>query len=319
MVTSIDIVIVNWNAGPQLAHCLESIAAAARNGIRIRRIVVVDNGSFDGSLPTGEIAGLAPTIIRNQRNRGFARACNQGAESSTADYLLFLNPDTRLLTNSLAEPVSFMERPENRRIGILGIQLLDSDGRIATTCARFPTPVRFFATMLGLDRVLPHVFPPHFMVEWDHKQSREVDQVMGAFFLVRRSVFECLGGFDERFFVYFEEVDLALRARTLGWSTFYLSTVQAYHHGSGRVKKRMQATRLFYSLRSRILYAHKHFNTWSATLVTLGTLLLEPVSRFLVAIARRSPSQLADTLKAYALLWRAVPGRLRLARRPDGA
>src|SRR2546422_6121032 len=253
MVTSIDIVIVNWNAGPQLAHCLESIVAAGRNGIHIRRIVVVDNGSFDDSLPTREIAGLAPIMIRNERNRGFARACNQGAANSSADYLLFLNPDTSLLNNSLAEPVAFMERGENRRIGILGIQLLDTDGRIAPTCARFPTPVRFFATMLGLDRALPGVFPPHFMVEWDHKQSREVDQVIGAFFLVRRSVFEDLGGFDERFFVYFEEVDLSLRARALGWPTFYLSTVQAYHHGSGRMRKQEQATRLFYSLRSRIL------------------------------------------------------------------
>jgi len=156
------------------------------------------------------------------------------------------------------------------------------------------------------------------MVEWNHRQSREVDQVMGAFFLVRRSVFEALGGFDERFFVYFEEVDLSLRARALGCRTFYLSTVQAYHHGSGRVRKRMQATRLFYSLRSRILYAYKHFNPGTATLVTLGTLFVEPVSRLAVAIARRSPSQLAETLKAYALLWRAIPTRLRVTL-PDGA
>src|SRR5205823_7218964 len=134
-------------------------------------------------------------------------------------------------------------------IGIAGIQLLDADGRIARTCARFPTPGRFFSKMLGLDTILPAAFAPHFMVEWDHNHNREVDQVMGAFFLVRRSVFEALGGFDERFFVYFEEVDFSLRARKLGWRTFYLSVAQAYHWGSGPVTKPAQATRLFYSLR----------------------------------------------------------------------
>src|SRR5207245_5442374 len=135
------------------------------------------------------------------------------------------------------------------------------------TCARFPTPRRFLSSILGLDRALPAMFPPHFMVEWNHEESQEVDQVMGAFFLVRRSVFEALGGFDERFFVYFEEVDFSLRARKLGWRTFYLSVAQAYHLGSGLVTKPAQAARLFYSLRSRILYAYKHFNGLAATFV----------------------------------------------------
>src|SRR5437773_121156 len=269
MTSSIDIVIVNWNAGPQLAQCLESIAAASRTGLHVQRIVVVDNASSDSSLPPADVAGLPVTVIRNKQNRGFARACNQGALGSMAANLLFLNPDTSLLTDSLAQPVDFMEREGNQRIGIVGVQLLDSDGRIARTCARFPTPGRFFSQMLGLDRALPSLFPAHFMVEWDHRQSREVDQVMGAFFLIRRPLFEALGGFDERFFVYFEEVDLSLRARVLGWRTFYLSTAHAYHHGSEQVKKRMQPARLFYSLRSRILYAYKHFSPSTATLVTL--------------------------------------------------
>src|SRR6185503_16033407 len=105
------------------------------------------------------------------------------------------------------------------------------------TCARFPTPGRFFAKMLGLDRILPGIFPSHFMTEWDHATNREVDQVMGAFFLVRRSAYEALAGFDERFFVYFEEVDFALRARARGWSTYYLTQARAYHEGGGSTKQ----------------------------------------------------------------------------------
>ncbi len=317
MASSIDIIIVNWNAGPQLVECLKSIAAANRRVIDLQRVAVVDNASTDGSLPTVDIARLPVSVVRNKENRGFATACNQVAKNSAAEFVLFLNPDTSLLPDSLTDSVIFMKRPESRRIGILGIQLLDSNGHIARTCARFPTCLRFFAAMLGLDRAFPAMFPPHFMVEWDHRQNREVDQVMGAFFLVRRSVFEALGGFDERFFVYFEEVDFSLRARAIGWRTFYLSTAQAYHHGSGEVRKQMQAARLFYSLRSRILYAYKHFAPWTATLVTLGTLFLEPVSRLVLAVVRRSQSQMAETIKAYALLWRALPRGLVAEGSPD--
>jgi hypothetical protein len=156
------------------------------------------------------------------------------------------------------------------------------------------------------------------MVEWDHRDSREVDQVMGAFFFIRRSLFEALGGFDERFFVYFEEVDLSLRACELGWRTFYLSSAQAYHRGGG-VTDQVKPARLFYSLRSRILYAYKHFNPWTATLVTLGTLFVEPFSRLALAIIRGSPTQVIDTLKGYALLWRAMPHALVAAQRANDA
>jgi N-acetylglucosaminyl-diphospho-decaprenol L-rhamnosyltransferase len=313
MASSIDIVIVNWNAGRQLSQCLESINAADRSHVALQRTVVVDNASTDGSLEGVDSLGLPLEVIRNERNRGFAVACNQGAKGSSAEYLLFLNPDTRLSTNALSGPVAFMEQPSNQRIGILGIQLTDHDGRVARTCARFPTAGRFLSKMLGLDRAFPLLFPPHFMVEWDHRQSREVDQVMGAFFLIRRSLFETLGGFDERFFVYFEEVDLSVRAHALGWLTFYLSTAQAYHRGGG-VTEQVKPTRLFYSLRSRIQYAYKHFNRSTATLLTLGTLFVEPVSRVALAIIRRSPSQLVDTVKGYALLWRALPRSIATSR-----
>jgi len=307
-VPSIDIVIVNWNTGAELRECLNSIIAVSRNGVDLHRTVVVDNASTDGSVDDLRDVGQTVVLIQNLRNRGFAAACNQGAERSAADYLLFLNPDTRLSVGALSGAVAFMSRQEHGRIGILGIQLVDADGRVSQTCARFPTTGRFFAKMFGLDRALPRLFPPHFMVEWDHRDSREVDQVMGAFFLVRRSLFETLGGFDERFFVYFEEVDLSLRAQALGWRTFYLSEEQAYHRGGGATDQ-VKPTRLFYSLRSRIQYAYKHFNRWSATILTLGTLFIEPVSRAVLAIIRGSPSQLLDTMKGYALLWRALPRR----------
>lgn len=315
MASSVDIVIVNWNAGLLLRDCLKSIPSVSQIGL-VAQTVVVDNASTDRSLHAIDDIQLPLTIVRNERNRGFAAACNQGARDSTADYLLFLNPDTRLSTGALDHSVGFMDRSEHDRIGILGIQLVDDMGHVTPTCARFPTPGRFFSTMVGLDRTLPRLFLPHFMVEWDHRDSREVDQVMGAFFLIRRSLFETLGGFDERFFVYFEEVDLSVRARALGWHSFYLSSVQAYHRGGG-VTDQVKATRLFYSLRSRILYGHKHFSGPTATLLMLGTLLVEPVSRLVLAIMRGSLSQIVNTVKGYVLLWRAIPRAFAVSRYPD--
>ncbi len=306
MAPSLDIIIVNWNAGEQLRQCLEAIADAERKDIDLRGIVVVDNGSTDSSLEGIDRIRLPIRIVLNKSNQGFAAACNQGAKDSMADYLLFLNPDTRVQPNALADPIAFMDRQENQRIGILGIQLVDERGRVTRTCARFPTVGRFVTKMIGLDRLLPRVFPPHFMTEWDHADSRPVDQVMGAYFLIRRLLFMELGGFDQRFFVYFEEVDLTVRALERGWSTFYLSNVKTYHRGGG-VTEQVKARRLFYSLRSRILYGYKHCGRWKGTILMLTTLFIEPLSRLMRAVARRSPAELVQTMQAYALLWRALP------------
>ncbi|HHV61377.1 MAG TPA: glycosyltransferase family 2 protein [Firmicutes bacterium] len=300
-------IIVNWNAGEQLRECLQSIVAAEMTGIVLPRVVVVDNDSTDGSLSGLEDIELPLEIIRNQENRGFGAACNQGAQGSRADYLLFLNPDVRLSTNSLSVPLEFMERPENGRVGICGIQLIDDTGKVARTCARFPTPGRFIAKACGLSQLLPRVFPSHFMIEWDHGETRVVDQVMGAFFLVRRSLFEKLGGFDERFFVYFEDLDFSLRAHDIGWESVYLASSRAFHRGCG-TSDRIPATRLFYSLRSRIQYARKHFSFGGTVLVTLATLFIEPVARIFLAVLYGSKQELHDTLRAFILLWRWLAG-----------
>jgi hypothetical protein len=219
---------------------------------------------------------------------------------------LFLNPDTYVNEDSLAKPLIFMEKTFSQNIGIVGIQLLDDDGKIARTCARFPTPGRFFSKMLGLDRLFPHVFPSHFMSEWDHRDSREVDHVMGAFFLIRHSVFEELTGFDEQFFVYLEDLDFSLRARQAGWHCFYLTDAKARHKGGGTSEK-AKAMRLCYSLQSRVWYGYKHFDWWPATCLMVGTLLLEPIARFMLSASHRSTIEIKETIKGYCILWSKLP------------
>lgn len=306
----LDIIIVNWNSGQQLRDSLESIAKANRTAYELDRVVVVDNASEDGSADGLENNGLPLVVIRNKENRGFAAACNQGATNSRADYLLFLNPDTRLFGDSLSRPLTFLERRDNEQIGIVGIQLLDENNEISRTCARFPTFKLFLAKALGLDFLFPSKFPSHFMKEWDHRESRVVNHVIGAFFLLRRSLFLALEGFDERFFVYYEDIDFSFRAMKKGWRSYYFSEARAYHKGGG-ASEHIMAKRLFYSLRSRIIYSYKHFDFLSASIFTLCTVAIEPVARLGFSALKLSGSGIAETLKGYFMLWRYLPKLLR--------
>jgi len=301
----LDIVIVNWNAGAQLRECLASVAAAARSGFTLSRVVVVDNASNDRSLEGLDELGLPLTIIANEQNRGFGAACNQGAAGHASTYVLFLNPDTRLYANALTEAVAFLESPGGERFGFCGIQLVDAEGRVHRSCTRHPRPRHFAAALTGLTRLAPGWFPSHFMTEWDHAEDREVDHVMGAFLLVRRSVFEELHGFDERFFVYLEDLDLTLRAKRLGWPAMFLARAQAFHR-SGGVSEQAKPARLYYSLHSRMTYGHKHFGRMTARALDVGTLTVEPVIRTLAAVVRGRPRELGETARGFARLWLAT-------------
>lgn len=300
-----DVIIVNWNSGPQLKYCVESLA-----GSIAQQTIVVDNASSDGSEQA--VAELpCVTLIRSTENLGFGKACNLGAQASTAEYLLFFNPDAAVLPSTLEATQSFMQDTANKLVGICGVQLVDESGHVARSCARFPSAGGFVAHAFGLDRVFPHL--GHAMVEWPHDSTREVDHVIGAFFLVRRSVFEALDGFDERFFVYLEDLDFSYRARQAGWRSAYLADVQAFHAGGG-TSKQVKAKRLFYSLRSRLLYSAKHFPWWQAWVVIAATGFVEPVTRIAYCLLRRDWAGARNTLSAYRMLWR----NMRLILRGEG-
>jgi GT2 family glycosyltransferase len=297
----LSIVVVNWNSGAQLRACVDSIASYEAGAIE--QIFVIDNCSSDGS--DASVDGMPNvTLIRADANLGFGKACNLGAKMCKGEYLLFLNPDAALYPNTVTLSLAYMQDPTHLDVGICGVQLLDESGHISRGCARYPSPIGFVFHAIGLDRLFPRL--GHFMSEWSHQQTREVDHVIGAFFLVRRSVFDMLQGFDERFFVYLEDLDFSYRARLAGWRSIYLSEVQAFHAGGG-TSKQIKARRLFYSLRSRLLYSCKHFSWMGAFMVIFATLVLEPFSRSLLAIFRGSWPSLKETWSAYHMLLRWLP------------
>src|SRR5215469_8738419 len=174
---AVDVVIVNWNTGQQLRECLQALSASCPSGFTFGRVVVIDNASADRSATDLNALGLPLQLIQNPANRGFAAACNQGAEGSVADYLLFLNPDTKVYPDTLTKTVAWMEATENSRIGIVGVQMVDEAGKVAPTCARFLATRYFLYKMLGLNSLWPSRFPFHAYDEWDHAESRTIEHV----------------------------------------------------------------------------------------------------------------------------------------------
>jgi N-acetylglucosaminyl-diphospho-decaprenol L-rhamnosyltransferase len=297
-------VIVNWNAGPHLGECLRSAAAAQRSTFELRQVVLVDNASTDGSLDGVDDVPLPLHVLRNAENRGFAAACNQGARAGSANLVLFLNPDTQVGREALDLSVAFMADRSNAHIGICGAQMVAGDGAPRFSCARFPTLMMFVAKMTGLDHAFPRWFPRQRLAAAEVNTSGIVDQVIGAYFLIRRPLFEALGGFDERFFVYLEDVDLAYRAKRAGYPSYFLAHVPVYH-GEHVSSDQMRGQRLFYLLRSRTEYARKHWPAWQARLLATMILAVELPVRTIIS-GRRGRGAARETGQAAWLYARYV-------------
>jgi len=294
----VDIVIVNWNSSGYLLMCVQSIITR-HNEPYVGTIFIIDNNSADNSL------SLLPqhqkiVIIENSENRGYSKACNQGFKLCKSTYVLLLNPDTQLLNTTLSDCISFMQQKSD--IDILGCQLLHDNGEISHSCSRFPSPAGIFRDSTGLSKIAPSIFKPGIiMTDWDHKDSRYVDQLMGAFMFMRKSIFEKVGFFDEQFFVYYEEVDFSKRLAQLGGKSFFNANIQAIHSGEGTTNS-VKGFRLFLNLRSRLQYAKKHFSFLGYLLVYFCTFFIEPITRFFFLILSDRIKEVTDLWKGYKLL-----------------
>jgi GT2 family glycosyltransferase len=299
-----DIVIVNWNSATQLKECINSIYNTQKKDCQLNKIIVVDNASTDTSLDLLQaFESDTLKIIRNSSNVGFAKACNIGAQYCSSDFILFLNPDMLLFRDTFRNLFNYIDTHSREDVAIYGIQLLDDNKNIQKSCARFPTFLHFINRSLGLNKLNPTLFPSYTMEEWNHKTTQEVDQVMGAFFMIRRDLFVQLKGFDERFFVYYEELDLSKRVNEIGFKTLFISEAQAYHKGGG-ISQNVKAKRLFYNIRSRLLYAFKHFGLFEASFLMFFTLIIEPLTRSIFLLFRADFHELKEMFEGFILLYK---------------
>jgi GT2 family glycosyltransferase len=294
----IDIVIVNWNSNDFLQKCVLSIFNSNQFEL-VSTVIIIDNNSTDESLHLLPLNAKIH-VVKNTENLGFAKACNQGFKLCKSKYILLLNPDAVLLENTIAASFDYLETHQD--IDVLGCQLLNESNQVTPTCARFPKPINFVYHSLGLSKIWPKIFhPPTLMTDWDHKESRFVDQVMGAYMFMRKSVFEKAGYFDERFFVYFEELDFSLSLKNAGGKSFYHSGIQAIHTGMGTTES-VKAFRLFLSLRSRLKYAKKHFSVIGFITVTCFTYTIEFLMRFLQLLIKGNVKETKNLVIGYWML-----------------
>lgn len=297
---SIDVVIVNWNSGDRVAACVHSLLRHDRG--EISSITVVDNQSADGSAD-GIVAHDLVNVVAAGSNLGFGRACNLGATLGEAPFLLFLNPDCAVFEGSLSGPLAFLTGIAGQPYAVAGIRLLDAGGMVQRHCARFPGPGTMIADATGLARLAPRVFPPLIMTDFAHENDCDVDHVIGAFYMVRRRAFEAVGGFDRRFFMYMEDLDLSRRLSRNGGRVRYLFGPSAFHEGGG-TSGQILGRRLGYSMIARMIYSRIHFTFPGKLAVLIAIAFAEPVIRLGRSLATGGGQGRRQILEGIAVFWR---------------
>lgn len=265
----VDVVIVNWNDRDNLLIALESVFGLpeVHGDPDFATVVISDNGSHDDSVRRVRATyGKRVEIVENGANLGFGAAVNRAAARTSAPYIFLLNPDATLNAKALAELVRFMD--EHPEAAMAGPKIFDSGGRVAESAGEFDTWAGAFLRSSGWGEW------PGFrkfangaeLRAWGYATQRRVDLVIGAALILRRSVFEELGGFDERYFMYHEEVDLAKRIADGGYETWFVPSAQATHVGQGSSRGKSVEG---YKQRSRRMYWIKHHGwVWYSALVT---------------------------------------------------
>jgi len=254
----LSVIIVNYNVKYFLEQCLYSVQKACL-GIEAE-IIVTDNNSTDGSRDYLEQKFPQVKFIWNSENAGFAKANNQAVENATGDFILFLNPDTILSEDSIAQCLQFFAC--NTNAGALGIHMVDGSGNFLKESKRaFPSPLTSLFKLCGLAMLFPRskIFARYYLGHLSENENHEVDVLAGAFMLVPKKVLDQTGSFDERFFMYGEDVDLSYRIQMAGYKNYYYAKSTIIHFkGESTKSESINYVRIFYKAMS--LFVTKHYS-----------------------------------------------------------
>ncbi len=289
MAPDLSLIIVTWNSRHDIEKCLQALEKFCI-GVAVE-IIVCDNASPDGTAEWVAARHPQVRLIRLETNIGFAGANNFAAQKAAGRHLLLLNPDTWVDGDLAAALTHFLDA--HPQAGACAPRLVNPDGSLQLGAMRtLPTLETLFYEQTGLSRLFPRSrrFGRYMMTWWDHNDRREVEQPAGACLAVRREVFAQIRGFDEGYFMYYEDVELCRALRAAGWKIYFLPEARVYHVGNQSASQAV-AKNFPQFYRSMYRYYRRHHGrraVWLAKLIVgmaeLGKLaallLLLPFEKF---------------------------------------
>jgi len=297
----ISVIVVSWNSHDDVRRLFSKLDSPQAEGEL--ELIILDNNSEPES--QSDLRSLSAEYISvkkifNGTNLGFGKACNVGVKASEGDVVLFLNPDTMLDIETVIEAARRISKSQDYQI--LGVQQV-SDHGVTRTCCRPITKWNSFVSCSGLNKVFRNVFKGFEMIEWDHLESRYVGHVIGAFYVMKKSSFEMINGFDERFFLYYEDLDLSIRALNAGMKIYYDASLKIYHKGGGS-SERIGVNRIGLSVTSRDQMIAKHFGRIQQIVCRLSAVCMELPLRVGNTILNKEFGVLRPVTKIYwKMLW----------------
>lgn len=254
----ISIIIVSWNCREKLKENLEYLFQS-RGDLR-KEVFVVDNNSRDGTVEMVNKNFEQVELIANSENLGFAKANNQAIKKASGRYILLLNPDMRVYPDTLKNMVAWMdERPQ---AGVAGCHLVDEKGGTVPHVRRFPRLGDQLAIVLKIPHIFPGILNKYLQKDLDHNKEAEADSIRGSFFMIRREALRDIGELDERFFIWFEEVDYCKRAWRAGWKVMYTPQARCIDHVGQSFALVRKATTQRYFRDSMLKYFYKWHPRW---------------------------------------------------------
>lgn len=260
---NVSVIIVSYNTRGLILKCIKSVKKFTK--AVTYEVVVIDNASTDDSVDA--IARLEKVkLIKNEDNKGFGAANNQGIEIANGEFVLLLNPDTELVEDSISKMVEWMR--VHKEVGISSCQLINSDKTLQPTGGFFPNIGRVILWSTFIDDLpfVGEIFGSYHPNSNYYKKERSLDWVTGAFFLMRREVIRDVKGFDEDFFLYVEEVDLCHGAKKKGWEVRYVPITSLIHHKGASGTTEGMITREFDGLKT---FYGKHYGVVEQALLRL--------------------------------------------------
>jgi GT2 family glycosyltransferase len=301
----LSVVILNYNVEHFLKLCLESVVKATQN--IYAEIIVVDNASQDASVAMVSKKFPQVRCIANPENDGFSKGNNIGVEQAKGEYICVLNPDTVVSERTFESLLSFCKKTHN--VGVVGPKLIDGSGLFLKECKRGkPTPWNAFTKITGLYKLSSSLFGAYYNMSLGKDDTGKTATVVGAFFFLKKSIYDQIGGFDESFFMYFEDDDFCYRVAKLGYQNYYVPTTTCIHFKGESTLRDKQFQLRFQAGINQFYQKHfpktPFFRLWlkvSSTIFSLIKRFVKPPKPFVVENASQSVLVSRDTKLQAAL------------------